>query len=186
MTALIFAPRQYADRFDEHGCVVPEKWQGATLGLNANQIEIADGPGEQADAVVQILHGWNGRFAADEITIGVPDPKLVPYLRQRLDEAGVPVRHGAGMPIERSGPYQLLAEAAEFLDRRRFRRSGRVGPPSGDGQMARANRSQSRLADSARQFSCGPSAGGTESQTVCVGRIRARKCGSCRAKCMHC
>ncbi len=120
VTALIFAPRQYADRFDEHGCVVPGKWQGATLGLSADQIEIADGPGEQADAVVQILHSWNGRFAADEITIGVPDPKLVPYLRQRLDEAGVPVRHGAGLPIERSGPYQLLAEAAEFLDRRRF------------------------------------------------------------------
>jgi len=121
VTALIFAPRQHADRFDDHGCVVPEKWQRATLGLNLGQIEIADGPGEQADAVVQILHGWNGRFAADEITIGVPDPKLVPYLRQRLDEAGVPVRHGAGLPIERSGPYQLLAEAADFLDRRRFR-----------------------------------------------------------------
>lgn len=121
VTALVFAPRSFADRFDDHGCVVAEKWQGVTLGVTLDQIEIADGPGEQADAVVRTLHGWNGRFAADEITIGVPDPKLVPYLRQRLDEAGVPARHGAGTPIERSGPYQLLAEAADFLDRRRFR-----------------------------------------------------------------
>jgi hypothetical protein len=121
VTALVFAPRSFAERFDDHGCVAAEKWQSVALGLNLEQIEIADGPGEQADAVVRTLHGWNGRFAADEITIGVPDPKLAPYLRQRLEEAGVPARHGAGVPIERSGPYQLLAEAADFLDRRRFR-----------------------------------------------------------------
>lgn len=121
VTALIFAPQQHAERFDEHGCVVAEKWQRVSLGVGLEQIGIVDGPGDQADAVVRALHSWNRQFAADEITIGVPDPSLIPYLRQRLDEAGVPSRHGAGLPIERSGPYQLLAEAADFLERRRFR-----------------------------------------------------------------
>ncbi|HEX4000145.1 MAG TPA: PD-(D/E)XK nuclease family protein [Pirellulales bacterium] len=121
VTTLVFAPRDHAARFDEYGCVVAERWQGVAMGLNLEQIEIANGPGDQADAVVRTLHGWNRRFAADEITIGVPDPSLVPYLRQRLDEAGLPARHGAGMPIERSGPYQLLGEVADFLERRRFR-----------------------------------------------------------------
>lgn len=121
VTTLTFAPRDFADRFDEHGCVVPDCWQGVELGISLDQIEIADGPGDQADAVVRTLHSWNGRFAADEITIGVPDASLVPYLRQRMDEAGVPSRHGTGLPIERSGPYQLLAEVADFLERRRFR-----------------------------------------------------------------
>ncbi len=120
-TALVFAPQKLADRFDEHGCVAAERWQGVELAIGLDQIEITDGPGDQADAVVRTLHSWNGRYAADEITIGVPDPSLVPYLRQRLGEAGVPSRHGAGLPIERSGPYQLLAEVADFLERRRFR-----------------------------------------------------------------
>ncbi len=121
VTALVFAPRNLAARFDTHGCLLEEAWQNVPLGLDARQIEIADGPGDQADAVVRFLHNLNGKFAADEITIGVPDPRLVPYLRQRLEEAELPLRYGAGLPIERSSPYQLLAEAADYLERRRFR-----------------------------------------------------------------
>ncbi len=169
VTALVFAPPEMEKRFDEHGCLIADRWQeppademdgeqsggrgwtegkprisrtGASLRsspghpesasdrdslgasplfLRAEQIEVADGPGEQTDAVLRAMAAWKGRYSAEQITIGVPDVRLVPYLRQRLAEADLPARYGPGMPLERTGPYQLLAEAADYLDGRRYR-----------------------------------------------------------------
>ena len=84
------------------------------------QIEIADSPADQADAVVRALAALDGRYAAEEIVIGVPDARLAPYIRQRLEESGLPVRFAAGTPVSRTGPCQFLAEAADYLERRRF------------------------------------------------------------------
>jgi len=121
VTALVFAPPNSAKRFDSHGCLAEAEWQNVPLGLAAEQIEIVGGPADQADAAVRGLAALGGKYAADEITIGVPDARLVPYLRQRLEEAGLPVRYGMGTELVRTGPHQLLSEAADYLDRRRFR-----------------------------------------------------------------
>ncbi len=147
VTALVFAPQGMAERFDEHGCLIADRWQeppaargtvpfcAASIDtadsakgdsprrfpVSTEQIEVADGPGEQTDAVLRAMASWKGRYSAEQITIGVPDVRLVPYLRQRLAEAELPARYGPGMPLERTGPYQLLAEASDYLDGRRYR-----------------------------------------------------------------
>jgi hypothetical protein len=120
-TALVFAPSELAGRFDEHGGLRPEQWQDMELPLSDKQIEIADGPADQADAVIRALAALNGRYSAEEIVIGVPDTRLAPYVDQRLEESGLPVRYSVGAPLERSGPHQLLAEAADYLEHGRFR-----------------------------------------------------------------
>ena len=53
VTSLIFAPPEMADRFDEYGCLKPEAWQDATVELSDDQIEVVDGPADQAAAVVR-------------------------------------------------------------------------------------------------------------------------------------
>jgi hypothetical protein len=118
---LIFCPPKSAGLFDEHGCLEPETWQKISPNLPLDQIEITGGPGDQADAVVRAMAAWKGRYAAEEITIGVPDPRLLPYLRQRLEEAELPARYGAGTPLPRTSVVQLLAEVADYLEGRRFR-----------------------------------------------------------------
>jgi ATP-dependent helicase/nuclease subunit B len=120
VTALVFAPKDSTERFDEHGCLRPDQWQEYCLSLADEQIEIADGPGDQADAVVRQLDRLDGRYAAEEIVVGVPDPQLVPFVRQRLEESNVPARFAGGMPLARTGPCQLLAEVADYLENRRF------------------------------------------------------------------
>ena len=61
-----------------------------------------------------------GATRGEEVTIGVPDETLVPYLEQGLRQAGVAVRHGVGTPVRRSGPCRLLEAMADYLDGRRF------------------------------------------------------------------
>ena len=120
VTSLIFAPPELADRFDEHGCLKPEAWRDANLGLSDDQIEVVDGPGDQAAAVVRWMAGLDGRFAAEEITVGVPSEDIVPYLEQQLEACEIPARYGVGRPISRTGPYRLLSVAADFLQSGRF------------------------------------------------------------------
>jgi len=120
VTALVMAPKELADRFDEYGCIRPAAWQDVAIELRPEQIELAEAPADQAAAVVRTLAGFGGRYGGEEITIGVPDESLVPYLEQRLAQAGVAVRYGVGTPVGRLGPCRLVQAAAEYLDGRRF------------------------------------------------------------------
>ncbi|MBN1909966.1 MAG: PD-(D/E)XK nuclease family protein [Pirellulales bacterium] len=118
--ALVFAPEELATRFDALGCLDPGRWQKASIDLSAERITVAEGPAEQAAAVVETIAGFDGRFAAEEITVGVPDARVVPHLEQRLQLAGLAARHGAGVPVSRTAPCRLLSAVADYLDGRTF------------------------------------------------------------------
>lgn len=120
VSALVFAPKEMADQFDEHGCLRAEQWREMRCPVNLEQIEIVDGPADQADAVLRALAAWQGKYAAEEITLGVPDESVLPYLQERLEEAGLPHRYGPGVPLSRSGPLRLLSAVADYLDEGRF------------------------------------------------------------------
>jgi len=119
-TALVFAPAELAERFDGYGCLEPAAWQDVPIAIETDQIEVVDGPADQAAAVVRAMAALGGRYAADEITVGVPDARIVPYLQQRLRQCGVEARWGVGTAMARSTPCRLLAAAAEYVERRRF------------------------------------------------------------------
>jgi RecB family exonuclease len=120
VTALVIAPAKLADRFDQHGCVCPAAWLTQEIPLAAEQIEVADDPAGQAEAVVRALAGFDGRYNTEQIAIGVPDERLVPYLAQRLRECELPARHGVGTGIARSAPYRLLAAVADYVETSAF------------------------------------------------------------------
>ncbi|MEI8371478.1 MAG: PD-(D/E)XK nuclease family protein [Planctomycetota bacterium] len=116
VTALVFAPPNLEDRFDEHGCVSPSAWLEQKIPLAAEQIEVADDPVDQAAAVVRTLADFDGRYNTEQIAIGVPDEQLVPYLQQRLRECDLPARYGVGVGIARSAPYRLIAAVADYVE----------------------------------------------------------------------
>lgn len=116
VTALIFAPLALANQFDAHGCVVAQAWQDARIDLDAVDITFVDSANEQADTVVRALASVNEGFTADDITIGIPDTRIVPYVQQRLEEYGVPFRYGLGTPSTHTSPCRLLRAIADFLD----------------------------------------------------------------------
>lgn len=119
VTALIPASSDLADCFDEFGCLIPERWNNRHLDLAEAQIQMADDPGDQCSAVLSILSGLNGRYALDDITIGMPDPQLVLPLRRRLDEYGVPSSWPVDCDFSQTGPYRLLEAVVDFLEESR-------------------------------------------------------------------
>ena len=104
-----------ADRFDDYGGIVAPAWQEAPIDLKDADIAMVDSPSDQADAVVRALACFNGAFAADDITIGVPDVRIVPYIQQRLAAYGLPLRSGAGTPVTSTSPCRLLRAVAAYL-----------------------------------------------------------------------
>lgn len=120
VTALIHAPQDWEDRFDEYGCLVPAVWKNAKLPINDEQVERVDGPADQADAVTRWMASLGGKYRADEIVVGVPDESLVPQLQRQLAQCNVSTRWVEGKRVAESAPFKLLEAAARFAHRRRF------------------------------------------------------------------
>lgn len=120
VTALIHAPPDWEDRFDEHGCLVPAAWKNSKLNINDAQIERVDGPADQAEAVTRWMASLGGKYRGEQIVVGVPDESLVPQLERQLAQCSVPTRWVEGKRIAESAPYKLLEAAAQFAHRRRF------------------------------------------------------------------
>ena len=120
VTSLVFAERSASHRFDEFGCVRPNEWQNAIVGVEDHQIFVADGPANQADAVVYAIEAFEGKYSASEITIGVPDVSLVPHLENKLQQFEIEVRWGPGRSLAASPPAQWLRIAADYLATQRY------------------------------------------------------------------
>ena len=120
VTALIHAPQDWDNRFDEYGCLVPLVWKDAKLPVNDEQVERVDGPADQAEAVSRWMASLGGKYRGDEIVVGVPDESLVPQLQRQLAQCNVTTRWVEGKRIAESAPFKLLEAAARFAHRRRF------------------------------------------------------------------
>lgn len=114
VTALVHAPQAWADRFDSHGGLCVEAWQEVELPIPDASLLEADGPADQAEEVARRIAQFDGRFLAEQITIGVPDERIVSPLVRQLDECQLPNRYGAGVPLALAGVHRLLGDLAAF------------------------------------------------------------------------
>jgi ATP-dependent helicase/nuclease subunit B len=115
VTALIYAPAQWANRFDRHGCLEPATWQAVKLDLPDHQLIRADGPIDQAESVARQIASYQGRLRADQITVGLPDEQIVPQLTRQLDACKLPNRFGPGLTLAHSRVLRMLSDLSEWL-----------------------------------------------------------------------
>ncbi|MCA8982019.1 MAG: PD-(D/E)XK nuclease family protein, partial [Planctomycetes bacterium] len=119
-TALLLAPDELRDCFDDHGSLLPRKWIERGTSIGADDWRVVQGPDDQARATVEAIAGWDARYAAEDVTIGLCDAEVAPYLKRRLAAVGVRARDAAGLPIARTAPALLLEAVADYFDGRRF------------------------------------------------------------------
>jgi ATP-dependent helicase/nuclease subunit B len=144
--ALVHAPEAEAERFDRYGCVLPDAWAGVELELPDEMLAVRDTPADQAAEALAWVAGLDGRYAADQVSVGVPDEELVPYVEQSLGGAGLPVRYAVGLPAERTAPYRLLSATADYLEAGRFAAlAALVRHPNFADWLDRSARSDERL-----------------------------------------
>ncbi len=122
VTALVHADPAIADHFDSHGCLLPDKWQDAIVPIRDEQILQVDAPADQGRAVVHFLSQLDGKYSANEITVGVPDETYVPLIQQQLQRAALDTRWGPGRSIEASRPVRLLRIVADYLQLQSYAR----------------------------------------------------------------
>jgi len=162
VTALIYAPEAWRERFDSHGCLIPEKWEAVELQIPESSLVGADDPVDQAETVARRIAAFEAQYSAEQITVGLPDERIVPQLVRQLDECKLPNRYGPGQPLSRSaGSRQALrrfrAARASFRHRSvvdadggAARLAGRIGRLS---QRAPAAADRRRVAWRHRRFS---------------------------------
>jgi hypothetical protein len=115
---LVVAPPELADGFDEWGRLVTEFWRQRDVPIPLAAWHVVEKPVDQALEAARVIAGFGGRFAPDEITLGLADEQVAPYLEHLL--AGVEVRSAAGTPLVRTRPWRLLRAVARYLARGGF------------------------------------------------------------------
>ena len=115
VTVMIHAPTMWANRFDEFGRLIASEWIGEPVDVDDSQVTIVNGPTEQAKAVAFELSQLVDRYAVDDVTVSVPDERIVPHLRRTLTQVGVDANWVIDQMIDQSGPYRLLNAIADYL-----------------------------------------------------------------------
>ncbi len=116
VTALIGAPKSYSEHFDEFGTLVAEAWADTKLDLRSEHVSVVDRPDDQAATAVDVVSAYDGRYRADEITVGVADDRLIPHLQRHFGECNVATRWFDGQHLDQTPPYRLFEQLAEFID----------------------------------------------------------------------
>jgi hypothetical protein len=120
VTALVVAPADRADLFDEFGTINVSAWKEVPIPFREHHIVFADGPREQAESTANWLADLDGKYTVEDVAIGVPDPRVVPHLSRRLEHAGVTTRWVEGRSIADTAPYLLLEIACQYATDHRY------------------------------------------------------------------
>jgi ATP-dependent helicase/nuclease subunit B len=116
---LVHAPVTEALSFDALGLVDRASWRERELPLPDESVRVADRPGDQAAAALEEIARL-GEVRSEEVVIAQTSEALVPYLREWLEAAGLPVHYAGGRPIESSRPYRLLVAIRAYLQQREW------------------------------------------------------------------
>jgi hypothetical protein len=122
IVALVHAPTEMADAFDDLGAVRVEAWSNRCLDIADEQIIVADKPVNQAQAALREINrlASAGACRAVDITLGVGDPALLGDMVVAAQWAGLSLHRAGGEALTRSAPARLLLAMADFLDEPRF------------------------------------------------------------------
>lgn len=116
VSVLVAAPNSMADAFDEIGSLETDYWVNHTVNFADEKILVTDQPADQADGAASFITNLASDLTADEITIGVPDPTIIPQLERTLDSIQLKHRNLAGVELTHTGPVRLLLACRDYLD----------------------------------------------------------------------
>lgn len=118
--AWIDADEALQHRYDEFGCPIPDEWESIE-GPAPAELVVTDDPRSLAAALLQQIHQHSSDSAENEITIGLLDQELSPWLLEGFRRSGIPLHIASGTPHAESSCGRLLADlhcAVESFSRR--------------------------------------------------------------------
>ncbi|MBR0238318.1 MAG: PD-(D/E)XK nuclease family protein [Thermoguttaceae bacterium] len=121
VTALIYAPQSESKGFDKFGALDVDYWSDdLRCPLDEKQIVQVEKPEEQVLCAFNFIKGVSSDYSPDQITIGAPDEKLVPYIQSTADKLGLQIDNTIGMPLSSTAPGALLSAIVNFIEMHDF------------------------------------------------------------------
>ena len=107
---LVYAPGTLADRFDEWGRPIYEKWREVRIDIPHPEADVilAGSPASQSTKVLELIAEEVGVFGPADIVVGVPDTSVTSFLEADLRERGLATFDPAGNTANRHPVYYLL------------------------------------------------------------------------------
>ena len=117
VTCMVAADESMADQFDEMGSLIADQWTDAHIPIKDDKILFVDKPVDQAQAVIHHLShlAAGSKLSTDQVTIGIPDPKVIPQLERGLNSASFPHRSLAGRSLDETAPVKLMIACRDYL-----------------------------------------------------------------------
>ena len=114
----ILAPESDADRFDDWGRPLPDRWENEALPLAERQIHVFEQAPDETEALAALLADAerNGRALA----VCTPDPGNAQVLARRLQIDGSSLFLPNGVPLAATAPGRLLATWLALRRRRDY------------------------------------------------------------------
>jgi ATP-dependent helicase/nuclease subunit B len=112
---LVVGDNNSSHKFDRVGCLIPDRWLDDKIAIEDSQISIAENPLQQASEVIDWLAGLDGKFAVNEIQIGLPDQQVKPFLIRALANHHIECNDLAGDSIAPTEPVMLLRAIGRYL-----------------------------------------------------------------------
>lgn len=103
----ILAPESEADRFDDWGRPLPDRWENEPLPLDENQIHVFDQAPDETEALARLLTEADRQDRA--LVLCTPAPDNARALARRLQLDGHPLYLPNGVPLGATAPGRLLA-----------------------------------------------------------------------------
>ncbi len=120
----VYASEEHAAGFDKWGCINTEYWAEFEVPLLSEQIQYLNDPRSEAQALAYHISNYASSYAPGEISVGVTDAGLIPFVREALEQRGVRIREAAGTSMQRSSVFQLLQITQIFLQSKSFKAFG--------------------------------------------------------------
>ena len=114
ITALIYADKAIADRFDDLGSIAVPQWLDAPLPIAQLTLEVTHGPRDAAQAVLDVIDRTTPQPSPEEVTVGIADPTLGPVIAETLAAEGLPTFRAEGSSITSTAPLTFLDIAGRY------------------------------------------------------------------------
>lgn len=114
----VLAPESEADRFDEWGRPLPDRWENEPLPLDARQIHVFEQAPDETEALAALLSEAERENRA--LAVCTPDPGNAQALARRLQIEGLSLYLPNGVPLAATAPGRLLAAWLALRRRRDY------------------------------------------------------------------
>ena len=117
---IVFSPPEFAQRFDDVGCLIPEMWDASIPALPISQIKLASDPNHQCELILDTITDFPEKVSAADILVATPDPKDQKQIVRQLHHHHIKASVPTGPPLSKTNPVLLVRTIKDYLGESNF------------------------------------------------------------------